>query len=70
MSQYNTILGTKFNNITSLISLPMDMGGVILNFIPRSKNLCSTRDQVEKLFVAILVNCGFVWGSNKKVVAW
>jgi hypothetical protein len=37
-------LGTKFN-ITSLISLPVDMSEVILNLVPRkkegSKNPCS-----------------------------
>jgi hypothetical protein len=43
------------------------MSEVILNLVPlkkkktqRSKNLCSTRDQVGKLFIAILVNCRFL----------
>jgi hypothetical protein len=61
-------LGTKFN-ITSLISLPMDMSEVILNFVPRkkkggSKNLCSARDQVAKLFSAILVTRVWRGGST------
>jgi hypothetical protein len=48
---------------TSLISLPKDMSEVILNPVPskkkkkqRSKNLCSTRDLVAELFIALLVN--------------
>jgi hypothetical protein len=44
-------------NITSLISFGRDMGEVILNLVPkekntqRTKNLCSTRDNVAKLFI-------------------
>jgi hypothetical protein len=47
----------------SLISLPKDMSEVILNPVPSkkkkpqpSKNLCSTRDLVAELFIALLVN--------------
>jgi hypothetical protein len=47
----------------SLISLVKDMCEVV-NPVPkkkqRSKNLCSTRDLVAKLFIAILVNYAFL----------
>jgi hypothetical protein len=49
----------------------MDMSEAILNLVPRkkrggggSKNLCSTRDQVAKLFSAILGTR--VWGGVPK----
>jgi hypothetical protein len=53
--------------ITSLISFWQDMSEMILNLVPkekaqRSKNLCSTRDLVTKLFIAILV-IYTLWGG-------
>jgi hypothetical protein len=53
--------------------LLMDMSEMKLKLIKKKtqggKNLCSTRDQVAKLFIAILANCGFRvggWGAYAK----
>jgi hypothetical protein len=54
------------------------MSELILNAVPkktqRCKNLCSTREQIVKLFIAILVNYAFfgVEGgrSTQKQVLW
>jgi hypothetical protein len=61
-----SFLGSKFN-VTSLISLLMDMSEVILNLVPRRKKrrggtLGSTKDQVGKLFSDILGSR--VWGRS------
>jgi hypothetical protein len=64
--------GTRFN-ITSVISLPKDMSEMILNTVPKrgggAKNLCSRRDLVAELFIAILGNKCFraegIGGAHK-----
>jgi hypothetical protein len=68
--------GTRFVT-TSLISLPKDMGGVILNRVKKGvcKNLCSARNLVAKLFNAILPKIsipGAEVGARRtqKVICW
>jgi hypothetical protein len=34
----------------------------------RSKNFCSTRDQVAKLFITVLVNYGSPWGGGSNAL--